>query len=211
LKSKTTLNTMEFKGKYIRLIPLKMGHAEALTKAANIFREIFPLSSVPVDVDSILRCIQMANYLCTERSAIPFAIVEKFNKKIIGSTGFLNLEYWDFPTGHKLRRTDKIPTVVEIGSEYLVEPDQSPKIIFDAKLCLLTHAFEEWEVLRVAFKTDARNKQSRINIERIGAKFDGVIRAHRQDYGCEVTDTAFYSILKSDWPKLKTRLKSKLR
>lgn len=195
----------------VRLIPLELAHAEALTKSSNVTRMTYRFTSNPVEVETTIQYIQMANYLFLKGLALPFAIEEKFSGEIVGSTGYLNLEYWDFPEAHNFRRPGNFPTVVEIGSTWFGEPAQNPELISDAKLCLLFHAFEVWEVLRVSFKTDAQNAKTRKNIERIGAKLEGVVRVNRQDFNNGVSDTAFYSILKSEWPKLKARFKSKFR
>ena len=50
---------------------------------------------------------------------------------------------------------------------------------------------------RVTLKTDARNARSRANIERIGARFDGVLRAHMPAGDGGIRDSAFYSMLAS--------------
>jgi RimJ/RimL family protein N-acetyltransferase len=75
---------------------------------------------------------------------------------------------------------------------------------------MLTHAFEVWRVHRVSLLTDARNLRSRNAILRLGAKFDGIIRAARiaQDGG--IRDTATYSIVEAEWPAVKAGLEAKL-
>ena len=65
---------------------------------------------------------------------------------------------------------------------------------------MLSHAFETWEVHRVAFRIDARNDRSRSAVERLGAKFEGVRRAERLGADGMVRDSAFYSILAAEWP-----------
>jgi RimJ/RimL family protein N-acetyltransferase len=64
---------------------------------------------------------------------------------------------------------------------------------------MLTHAFDTWRVRRVTLKTDARNARSRAAIERLGARFDGVLRAHMPGFDGAVRDTAYYSILAGEW------------
>ena len=205
------LESFELTGKYTRLVPLSPDHAQALADAANISRETYRYTLVPSDLESSRKYIQTALDLYRQGSALPFAIVEKSSGKIVGSTRYLNIEYWEFPGGHPLGRAESIPHAVEIGATWLGGPYQRSGINTDAKLCLLTHAFESWKVLRVSLKTDARNARSRANIERIGAQFDGVVRAHMKSFDGGVRDTAFYSILQAEWPDLKIRLQSKLR
>jgi RimJ/RimL family protein N-acetyltransferase len=188
-----------------------MGHAQALVDVANVSRDTFKLTSVPHDLDSSQKYIQRALDAYRNRTALPFAIVETLVGKVVGTTRFLNVEFWDFPEGHYLRRPYYMPHVVEIGATWLGEASQRTGINTDTKLVMLQYAFEEWHVLRVAFKTDSRNSQSRANIERIGARFDGIVRAHMASHDGGVRDTAFYSIAYAEWPEVKKRLERKLR
>ena len=76
---------------------------------------------------------------------------------------------------------------------------------------MLTYAFEDWQVHRIRISTDARNVRSRSAIERLGAHFDGVLRAASAGYDGEIRDSAFYSILDSEWPATKAALTDRLR
>lgn len=205
------LKPVDLQGRYVHLVPLRLDHAQALVDAANISRKTFQYTSVPSDLESARAYIQNALDLHKRGSALPFTVVERSSGKIAGSTRFLNVEYWEYPEAHALRKAGNVPHAVEIGATWLGEAYQRSGINTDAKLCLLTYAFEEWEVLRVSLKTDARNARSRANIERIGAKLDGVVRAHMKSFDGGIRDTAFYSILREEWPELKVRLRSKLR
>ena len=84
----------------------------------------------------------------------------------------------------------------------------------EAKLLLLTHAFEEWRVGRVALCTDARNERSRLAIERIGARFEGVLRHHRPSLGPgehgRLRDSALFAMTDGDWPDVRDRLRARL-
>ena len=107
------------------------------------------------------------------------------------------------------------------SDELLAHPDLNTRFDIDewwgtvvnpeAKLLLLTHAFEQWQVQRVAICTDARNRRSRSAIERLGATFEGVLRNHRLQAGHESVvgaprDTACYSIVPDEWPSVRARL-----
>ncbi len=88
---------------------------------------------------------------------------------------------------------------------------QRTPINTEAKLLMLGHAFDVWKVLRVTLKTDARNERSRQAILRLGAQFDGVLRAHMPAYdGTWPRDSAFYSVLASEWPDVRGRLQRAL-
>ena len=72
---------------------------------------------------------------------------------------------------------------------------------------MLTHAFEVWKVLRVCFHTDVRNQRSRAALERIGCKREGLLRAHRMAADYTARDSVRFSILESEWPAVKERLR----
>ena len=76
---------------------------------------------------------------------------------------------------------------------------------------MLTHAFEMWRVLRVRFHADVRNQRSRAALERIGGKFEGILRAHRMAADFIPRDSARYSMVESEWPDVKRALVGKLR
>ena len=71
---------------------------------------------------------------------------------------------------------------------------------------MLRYAFEEWEVLRVCFHTDARNQRSRAALERIGGSFEGILRAHRLAVDNIPRDSARFAIIAAEWPEVERRL-----
>lgn len=205
------LRQVQLEGKYVSLIPLNMSHAQALVDVANVSRDTYKLTSVPHDLDSAQKYIQRALDQYRNRTALPFAIVETLVGKVVGTTRFLNIEFWDYPEGHYLKRPHYMPHIAEIGATWIGEAYQRTGINTDTKLVMLRYAFEEWHVLRVAFKTDSRNQRSRDNIERIGGMLDGILRAHMPSHDGGVRDSAFYSIAYAEWPDVKKRLEAKLR
>ena len=100
--------------------------------------------------------------------------------------------------------------MVEIGWTWLAAAAQRTPINTEAKLLMLTHAFETWRVHAVKLNTDARNARSRAAIERIGARFDGVLRAHRPASDGGIRDTAAFSLLEAEWPAAKRHLLARL-
>ena len=98
------------------------------------------------------------------------------------------------------------PDAVEIGFTWYAERVQRTALNTEAKLLLCTHAFERWEVRRVTWKTDERNARSRAAIARLGARFDGVLRANRADADNVVRSTACFSMLAGEWPEARSGL-----
>ena len=136
-------------------------------------------------------------------TAVPFAIVRVDDRVVIGSTRFFNLERWLWPQGH-LRYG--LLDACEIGYTWLARSAIRTAANTEAKLLMLTHAFETWEMLRVCFHTDARNQRSRAALERIGGKFEGILRAHRMAADYIARDSVRYSIVAAEWPDVKRRL-----
>jgi RimJ/RimL family protein N-acetyltransferase len=128
----------------------------------------------------------------------------------VGSTRFLNVEFWTWPAGSPFQRSEHLPGVVEIGATWLAPAAQRTAINTEAKLLMLTHAFEVWRVHRVSLMTDSRNMRSRNAILRLGAQFDGILRAARVAFDGVIRHTAAYSILEAEWPAVKAGLRAKL-
>src|SRR5205823_1012640 len=122
-------------------------------------------------------------------TALPFAIVRLADNTVIGSTRLWDLARWAWPEGHA-RHSLTTPDVCEIGYTWLTKSVIRTPVNTEAKLLLLTHAFEVWEVLRVCLHTDARNDCSRAAIARIGGTFEGILRAHRMASDFTARDSA---------------------
>jgi RimJ/RimL family protein N-acetyltransferase len=194
----------------VRLEPLSLSHLEALFIASGKDRSTFTLTSVPATREGWAKQIGRFLEEQSRGESLPFATVNAQTGQVIGSTRFLNIERWAWaeiapeqqrPAGHA--------DAVEIGSTWLAPEAQRTPINTHAKLLMLAHAFEAWEVRRATLKTDARNARSRTAIERLGAKFDGVLRAHMPAFDGTVRDTAFYSILAREWPGVKAALQAR--
>ena len=141
---------------------------------------------------------------------MPFATVRLSDDALVGSTRFFDLERWAWPPGHP-RHDLETPDVGEIGYTWLSAAAIRTAINTEAKLLMLTHAFETWRMLRVCFHTDARNERSRAALERIGGRFEGILRAHRIAADHIPRDSARFAIVEADWPTVKTRLRGLLQ
>ncbi|MDX3071591.1 GNAT family protein [Streptomyces sp. MI02-7b] len=207
--------TVTLRGGYVRLEPLTADHADGLLRAAQESRDTYGFTLVPDDLPAMERYIQGALADQATGAALPFAVVDIARDTLIGSTRFLDLDYWTAtparPAGRTAPRPDGVPTVAEIGSTWLSASAQRTPSNTEAKLLLLTHAFETWGVLRVTLKTDARNARSRAAIERIGGRFEGVRRAHVPATDGTVRDSAYYSVLQDEWPGVRAALEERLR
>jgi RimJ/RimL family protein N-acetyltransferase len=191
----------------VALQPLSHEHEEGLLRAASGARETFALTWVPATPDEVRRYVEMALAEQTRGVSVPFATCDARTGNVVGSTRFMTIERWTWVKGSPLQRSPEYTDAVEIGSTWLSPEAQRSPINTSAKLLMLTHAFEAWDVRRVTLKTDARNARSRAAIERIGGRLDGVLRAHMPAFDGRVRDTAFYSILHDEWPDVGERLR----
>jgi RimJ/RimL family protein N-acetyltransferase len=198
---------LRLEGRFVRLVPLDVGHATALLAAANEDRSTYQFTSVPQDAIEMREFILHANRELDRGVAVPFTTVDARTDRVVGSTRFMNLERWVGPFEATPPKELK-PDAVEIGTTWLAASAQRTAINTEAKLLMLRHAFEVWKVHRVTLKTDARNIQSRNAIERLGAKLDGVLRAWQRAAEGGPRDTAIFSILLSEWPDVRAKLES---
>jgi RimJ/RimL family protein N-acetyltransferase len=76
---------------------------------------------------------------------------------------------------------------------------------------MLSYAFDSWRTIRVTLKTDARNVRSRSAIQRIGATFEGIRRAHVPANDGSIRDTAYYSIVDEEWPTVRKKLQDRFQ
>jgi RimJ/RimL family protein N-acetyltransferase len=129
-------------------------------------------------------------------TALPFATVHVASGQVIGSTRFMNIDVAN-------RR-------VEIGATWIAAPWRRTAVNTEAKYLMLRHAFETLGCIRVELKTDALNQRSRNAIRRIGAQEEGILRQHVVTWSGRLRDSVYFSILNSEWPRVKQDLEQKL-
>jgi len=199
------METVTLRGKYVHLEPLEHRHVDGLVAASTGDAELYRWSPVPQGKAEATKYVDTALAWRDEGSALSFATVRVDDGVVLGSTRFFNLDRWAWPEGHALHGRGT-PDGCEIGYTWLARGAIRTAANTEAKLLMLTHAFETWEVFRVCFHTDVRNERSRAAIERIGGKFEGILRAHRIAADFIPRDSARFSIVVSEWPAVKEQL-----
>ena len=198
---------MELVGKYVVLEPLGPQHGEGLVRAASEDRESFNWAPVPRTFDDIAPLLASRAALAATGSWMSFATCRASDRQVLGSTSFLNIERWDWP------QKGEHPDSAEIGATWLAPSAQRTAANTEAKLLMLTHAFDVWGVQRLQIKTDARNQRSRDAIAGLGAKFEGILRnyqAGQGDLGAgTIRSTAMFSIVPGEWPEVRDRLQAR--
>ncbi len=197
-------------GRHVRLEPLGFEHAAALVAAANESRATYAFTTVPASETGMEAFIVAALAEREDGKSLPF-VVRDASGDVSGTTRFMEIEHWSWP-GIAPEPVPVGPDAVEIGFTWYAERVQRTALNTEAKLLLCRHAFEHWKVRRVTWKTDERNARSRAAILRLGAKFDGILRAHRPaaDADGRVRSTAFFSMLAEEWPDARRALIARL-
>ncbi len=205
-------------GRLTRLEPLSDDHVEGLVAAAAEDRSSFAYTTVPDGMAETRAYVGLALEDHAAARAVPWAVRRLSDERLVGTTRYLDLDVFTgqppwpprVPGGRRPSDSEP-PTALEIGGTWYAASAQRTGVNTDVKLTLLTHAFEVWKVRRVTFKTDARNRASRVAIERLGARFEGIRRVHHVASDGQVRDSAYYSIIAEEWPSVATVLKARLR
>jgi len=179
------------RGEHVVLEPLRAEHAAGLRLAlgeGELSRLWYTNVPAPKDVEGY---IASALEMQSQGKALAFAVHDA-NGGIVGCTRFYDL--------------DPVVPRVQIGYTFYAPRVQRTGLNTQAKLLLLTHAFETMGCICVGFETSWFNHASRTAIARLGAKQDGVIRSHRRHADGSVRDTVAFSIIESEWPAVKRNL-----
>lgn len=192
----TQITPITLAGKHVRLEPLTFAHEPALNEAATDGELWNTDVTIIPKPDGMKPYIQFALDGLDQGTQLPFVIVRPSDNRVVGTTRF-----------YEIRTQDR---VAAIGYTWLAKSTQRTPINTEAKLLLLTHAFETWNCVRVELITDVRNEQSRAAILRIGAKQEGILRNHLILPSGRIRDSVVFSIIDSEWSEVKTRLTQRL-
>jgi len=184
-------------GAHVRLEPLALDQVGELAEVGldpELWRWTHSLIS---SVRDVRRYVEEALDLQARGIALPFVTRERASGRLVGSTRFGNIAL-----DHRR---------VEIGWTWLAAPWQRTALNTEAKYLMMRHAFERVACLRVEFKTDALNEKSRAALARIGATEEGTLRSHMITESGRSRDSVYFSVIASEWPRVKGRLEGMLR
>ncbi len=183
-------------GKYVTLEPMSLEHVDELA-SVGLDPSLWEFTVDRISTrEGMQAFVERALSDKLSGSALPFVTKISDSDKIVGSTRFGNI--------------DAANRKVEIGWTWVAAGSQRSFVNTEAKLLMLTHAFEVWQCIRVEFKTDATNLRSRAAILRLGAKEEGILRNHMITDSGRFRDSVYFSILDTEWPDVKRRLTEKL-
>lgn len=185
-------------GTLVRLEPLDLTHAEELYAATadpSVWEHL--TSRKPTDPAGMAELIRGALAAHHAGRRVPWVQLDARTGAVIGTTS-----YYDIDETHRS---------VAIGHTFLGRPYWGTGMNTEAKLLLLTRAFEELGAVRVVWHTDLRNRRSQAAIERLGARREGVLRRHRRRPDGSWRDTVQYAMTVDQWPEAQVKLRKRLR
>lgn len=187
-----TFEAVSLLGRYVELVPLEHQHHDALVDAVKdgqLWRLWY--TNIP-DPKAMAAEIDRRLTLQKAGTMLPFTVIERATGQVAGMTTYMNIDA-------------KTPRL-EIGSTWYASRVQRTPLNTEAKLLLLSHAFDVLDCIAVEFRTHFMNHQSRRAIERLGAKLDGVLRQHMRLGDGTLRDSCVYSIIASEWPTVRAAL-----
>lgn len=186
------------RGEHVELRPLTAADVPGLLEAASepeIWKYL-PIAP-PKTLADMQAWFESAASEMQKGLSVAFATRDLRSGELVGSTRYTDV-----------RKRDR---GVEIGWTWLSSKARRTPINTECKYLLLRHAFDDLGALRVQLKTDNRNERSKAAIQRIGAKPEGLLRCDRVLWDGFVRDSAYFSVVHSDWPAVKAELERKLR
>ncbi|NWE14273.1 GNAT family N-acetyltransferase [Pseudomonas yamanorum] len=183
-------------GTTVELRPLQREHSAALVQAAadgQLWN--LKVTNVP-GPDTVERYVDIALAGREAGTMMPFVIVRRDTGEVVGSTRF-----W---------KVDRVNRKLEIGHTFISQSVQKSGVNTEAKLLLLTHAFEVMDCVRVQFTTDELNEKSRAAILRLGAVQEGIVRHERIMPDGRKRNSVRFSIIDPEWPQVKAGLQARL-
>ena len=183
-------------GRVVRLEPLSLDHLDGLA-AVGLEPAVWRWTTVSVETrDDLERWIRTALAEAAAGTSLPFATIERATGRPVGSSRYLNI--------------DRPNRRLEIGWTWVAPPWQGSAVNSEAKLLQLEHAFERLRAIRVEFKTDSLNAQSRAALAGIGATEEGTFRNHVISQGGRLRHSTFFAITDAEWPTVKAGLAARL-
>ena len=191
----TALRHVTLTGHGVRLEPLAREHIASLQDAVDD-GDIGALNYVNVPGrDGIPDWVEKALAMRDAGRELPFAIVA--DGRVVGSTRFYDIDL-------------SVPTLA-IGYTFHAASVWRSHVNTANKRLMLGHAFDTLGAQSVFFHTSHLNLRSQAAIERLGAKQDGILRAHRRHKDGSLRDTHTYSITAPEWPAVRARLDVRLQ
>lgn len=178
-------------GQYVTLQPIEPAHFDPLYAIASAHPEIYHYSNLAQSAEVFATWFEQA---LRDQA---FVVLQRSDQRVLGSSRFYNI--------------NPLVPHASIGYTWYHPDARGTQVNPEAKLLLLTHAFEHMNLARVGFEVDSDNLRSRNAVLKLGATHEGVLRHHRYRYSDQqLSDTYTFSILRAEWPMVKAGLLARL-
>jgi RimJ/RimL family protein N-acetyltransferase len=194
--TQTWYDTPVLVGRHVRLEPMSLDHVDGLFAAADdeVYRHLS--LAAPRSAAEAEQTVRDVMALRAARVQLPWVQVDARTGEVAGTTSYYEVN----PANRS----------VAIGHTWLGRRWWRTAVNTEAKLLLLTRAFEDLDAVRVVWHTDIRNTRSQGAIARLGAQREGVLRKHKPRRDGSWRDTVQYAMTDDDWPAVRHRLTSRL-
>lgn len=190
-----TIEPVILENAFIRLEPLEEGHRDPLREAGND-PDLWRFANVNLDNTNFDAWMDHRFAEMDRAGEMTWAVFDKASDSYVGSTSYLAVVL-----AHKR---------VEIGWTWYAKRVWAGPVNPSCKGLLLAHGFDALGLNRMELKADARNQRSRLAMERFGATFEGIHRAHMIRPDGRLRDTAWFSVLREEWPGVRDGLDARL-
>jgi len=183
-------------GSTIRIRPLTSEDSQKLASLTSLDTFKYYVTSIPTSNEAE-GWQPFVDYILATSTIHGQVIEDLQTGQILGMTNFLDIR--------------EIDRQVEIGMTWYIEERRGTTLNPEAKLLMLSHAFETLDCVKVTLKADDRNEHSKAAMRKLGAKPEGVFKKHKLTPWGEFRDTAWFAIMAEDWPEVKLGLTNRLK
>ena len=173
-------------GRYARLEPLSLSHAEGLLRASAEAQRFDYLPDLPPkDIAEVRTWIERS----LKNDTLLFStVIDRATGKATGRQALMRIE-----PAHG---------VIEIGNILWGPEISRTRVSTEAFFLHARHAFDDLGYRRFEWKCNDRNEPSKAAAARFGFAFEGVFRQHMVVKGVN-RDTAWFSIIDGEWPAIR--------
>jgi RimJ/RimL family protein N-acetyltransferase len=190
-----TIEPVVLENSFVRLEPLEERHRELLREAGND-PDLWRFANVNLDNSDFDAWVDHRLAEIVRAGEMTWAVFDKASDSVVGSTSFLAVVL-----AHKR---------LEIGWTWYAKRVWAGAVNPSCKRLLLSRGFDVIGLNRIELKADARNERSCKAMARFGATFEGIHRSHMIRPDGRLRDTAWFSVIREDWPTVRDGLDARL-
>lgn len=180
-------------GRFCQLEPLDIEkHSNALHEAFWLENSGASWTYLPYGPFETLEALQTwMKKIIAEPDTLLYAIVDAHTQKAMGLCGYL--------------RTNPEHGVIEVGHLHFSPLLKKTPLATEAMYLMMHYALDTLKYRRYEWKCHSLNEASKRAALRFGFQFEGIFRQSNVFKGHN-RDTAWFSIIDSEWPRLKIKL-----